>query len=149
MNKAFVREPDNVDPYCPRCSALGEPVTKTTLVAQLGEAAAATLGDSAAFCPTPSCEVAYFDSLEVTVPVSALLTPRYPKDLTAPICPCFGLTLEDIDDDIADGKPTRIRELLAKSKSPAAHCATASPTGKCCLTEVQRIYFKRQAGKPS
>ena len=145
MNKAFVREPDNFDPDCPRCNAPGDSVTRTTLVAQIGEAAAAALGDSAAFCPTPSCDVAYFDSLEMTVPVSAMLAPRYPKDPTAPICACFGLTLDDIDDDLREEKPVRIRELLAKSKSPAAHCLTASPSGRCCMSEVQRLYFRRQA----
>ncbi len=145
MNKAFVREPDNTDPYCPGCGALGEQVALETLVAQIGSEAAATLEHPASFCPTPSCAVAYFDALETTVPITALTQPRYPKDAAAPLCACFGLTLEDVEEDIRDGKPSRIRELLDKSKSPDAHCLTAAPTGRCCLPEVQRVYFRRQA----
>ena len=55
---------------------------------------------------------------------------------------CFGLTEQDVDDDLSEGTPRRIRELLAKSKSPAAHCETAAVSGQCCMAEVQKFYMR-------
>lgn len=143
MNKAFVREPDVTEPYCPTCQSVGEPVRMETVIAQVGEAVAQTLDDSAFFCPAPSCPVVYFNSLERVILASSLLLPRYPKDSTAPLCPCFGLSLDDVEEDIYDGVPKRIRALLAQSNSPEAACLTKSLTGRCCLPEVQKIYFRR------
>lgn len=100
------------------------------------------LAASSLFCMTPSCEVAYFDAMESFVLAADLLEHVYPKDANAPLCPCFGLTRQDVEDDVDEPVPVRIRALLAKSKSPAAHCETASPTGRCCMPEVQRYYFK-------
>jgi len=146
MNKAFVREPDADDVFCPRCQSLGETVLASACAAATTEDQRKRLADRVFFCPAASCPVAYFDALESTIEAASLLKPVYPKDVSAPLCACFGLKLEDVEDDIAEGTPRRIRELLAKSKSPAAHCTTASPTGKCCMQEVQRIYFKLRGG---
>lgn len=142
MNKAFVREPDGDDVLCPRCQSLGETVLPMAFVATTNTDQRKQLADRVFFCPAASCPVAYFDALESSIATTELPRPIYPKDQSAPLCGCFGLTLEDIEDDIADGTPRRIRELLAKSKSPEAHCSTASPTGRCCMPEVQRVYFK-------
>ena len=105
-------------------------------------AARRPLAATAYFCATPSCPVAYFDAFEANVLTQQLVRPVFPKDPTAPLCPCFGLTREDVEADVTEAVPRRIRELLAKSKSPAAHCETASPTGRNCMPEVQRYYFK-------
>jgi hypothetical protein len=142
MNKAFVREPDGDDILCPRCQSLGETVLPSALESLTTPEQRKHLADRVFFCPAASCPVAYFDAMESTIGAAALTRPVHPKDSTAPLCGCFGLTLEDVEDDIAEGTPRRIRELLAKSKSPTAHCTTASPTGRCCLPEVQRLYFK-------
>jgi hypothetical protein len=107
------------------------------------------LAVTAYFCPTPRCPVAYFDAFEAAVLVEQLVRPVYPKDVAAPLCPCFGLTREDVAADAADTAPRRIRELLAKSKTSAAHCQTASPTGRNCLPEVQRMYFRLREGGSS
>lgn len=146
MNKAFVREPDSTEVLCPRCGAAGTAVPRVTVESHLSPEARRPLAATAFFCPTPNCSVAYFDAFEAEVPAAALTQPVYPKDAAAPLCPCFGLTREDVADDVAEGTPRRIRELLAKSKTPAAHCETASPTGHCCLPEVQRYYFKLRGG---
>ena len=142
MNKAFVRESDSTDVFCPRCEGAGIDVLRVTLESHVPPEARRGLAATAYFCPTPTCPVAYFDAFEAQVPVESLNAPVYPKDSAAPLCPCFGLTREDVEDDIDEGTPRRIRELLAKSKSPAAHCQDASPTGRCCMPEVQRYYFK-------
>ena len=146
MNKAFVREPESDGrAYCPRCGSLGTPVNKTTLDRHVQHQARPGLGDSAWFCEFARCDVAYFDSYERFLTVDELQATVYPKDPTAAICACFGFGPDDIEADVREGTPTRIRELLAKSKSPEAHCQTLAADGRCCIREVQRLYLKRIA----
>jgi hypothetical protein len=142
MNKAFVREPDSTDVLCPKCGAAGTSVPRVTVENLVAAEDRRPLAATAFFCATPSCPVAYFDAFEAVVSTDRLVRPVYPKDPAAPLCPCFGLSRDDVEADLAEGTPRRIRELLAKSKSSAAHCETASPTGRCCMPEVQRYYFK-------
>src|SRR5262249_13527640 len=146
MNKAFVREPDVTEVLCPRCGAVGTSALRVAFEAHVPLEARRPLAASTYFCPTPTCPVAYFDAFEATVMADALARPVYPKDPTAPLCSCFGLTLEDVQADAAEPTPRRIRELLAKSKSAAAHCEEMSPTGRSCIPDVQRCYFKLRGG---
>jgi len=146
MNKAFVRESDSTDVLCPRCQAVGTSVLYAAFETHVAPQARRRLAASVYFCPTPSCPVAYFDAFEATVTTDALLRPVYPKDPAAPLCSCFGLTLDDVEADVADGTPARIRELLAKSKTPAAHCEELSPTGRSCIPDVQKCYLKLRGG---
>jgi hypothetical protein len=147
MNKAFVREPDSSEVRCPRCGALGESALRAAFEAHVPEPERRGMAASASFCPTPSCPVAYFDAFEAVVPTEALVRPVYPKDPAAPLCACFGLTLDDVDADLAEGTPRRIRALLAQSKTDDARCEERSPTGRCSIAEVQRQYFKRMKGE--
>src|SRR5438105_11132948 len=140
MNKAFVREPDVTDVLCPRCGAVGMSTLRAAFDAYVPPEARRPLAASTYFCPTPTCAVAYFDAFEAIVPVDALMRPVYPKDPAAPLCACFGLTLDDVEADIAEGAPTRIRALLAKSKSTEARCEELSPTGRSCIPNVQKCY---------
>ena len=143
MNKAFVREPESDGrAYCPRCGSLGTPVSTVTLDQHVQKQTRPRIGDSAWFCDFARCEVAYFDLLERSVQVHELQSPVYPKDPGLPICACFGFTLEDIEVDVSEGVPTRIRELLAKSQSSDAQCETLAADGRCCMREVQRIYMR-------
>ena len=146
MNKAFVREPDTTDVLCPRCGAAGTNVTRMTFEAHAPPEKRRPLAASVYFCPTPTCPVAYFDAFEAVIPADALARPVFPKDPTAPLCPCFGLTLDDVEADVADSTPHRIRALLAKSKTDAARCEVLSPTGRSCIPDVQRCYFKLRGG---
>jgi len=146
VNKAFVREPDTNDVLCPRCGAAGVSVMRMTFEAHAPAEARRPLAASVYFCATPNCPVAYFDAFEATVLADALGRPVYPKDPSAPLCPCFGLTLDDVEADVAEATPRRIRELLAKSKSAAARCEELSPTGRSCIPEVQKCYFKLRGG---
>jgi hypothetical protein len=143
MNKAFIREPDfDGRAFCPRCGALGVPVEHATLDVHIKPEARNKLGDSAWFCGFPRCDVAYFNTFEAFVLVDELNAPVYPKDLNAPICACFGLTYDDVEADAQDEKPLRIRELLAKSKSPEARCAELAADGRCCMPAVQELYMR-------
>jgi hypothetical protein len=146
MNKAFIREPDATDVLCPKCGAAGTNVPWVTIESHVPAQTRRQLAATAFFCATPTCPVAYFDALEAFVLADQLLRPVFPKDPAAPLCPCFGLTREDVEADAAEAAPRRIRELLAKSKSSAAQCETASPTGRNCLPEVQRYYFRLKGG---
>lgn len=150
MNKAFVREPEfDGRAYCPRCGALGTAVNSVTLDHHLKDRARPQLGEAAWFCSFASCDVAYFDLYERRVMTADLQTPVYPKDPAAPICACFGFTTEDIEADVVEGIPTRIRKLLAKSDSPEARCHALAADGRCCMREVQRIYMRLREQSPA
>ena len=146
MNKAFVREPEfDGRAYCPRCGSLGLPVNNATLDRHVQPQSRTRLEDAAWFCEFARCDVAYFDLFERCVAVDELQRAVYPKDAAAPICACFGFDVDDIEDDVCQGTPTRIRELLAKSKSNDAQCRTLAADGRCCMREVQRLYMRRIA----
>ncbi len=143
MNKAFLKELDApTDQHCPKCGALATAVGRETLAAHLADDAVRTLAESAYFCRWPDCDVAYFDQFGRIVCRDALLRPVYPKDRTAAICACFGLTRDDIEQDLREGVVTRCRDIVNRSKSPEARCAIMAADGQCCVPEVQRYYLK-------
>jgi len=143
MNKAFVREPEfDGRAYCPRCGTLGAPVEHGPLDAHIKQSARTKMGDCAWFCSYPHCEVAYFNLFEAVVLADELTAPVYPKDLDASMCACFGFAYDDVDADVREGTPTRIRELLAKSKSSEARCSQLAADGRCCMSAVQELYMR-------
>jgi len=146
MNKAFCREPDaDVVPVCPGCGHAGASVGPETLAAHVRPGCADTLGEPVFFCGTPACTVAYFDPLDRTLPVADAHGLFWPKDPAAPLCGCHGLTVDDVDRDIADGVPTRVRAFVARASAPGAACATVSADGRSCVARVQACYMRRRA----
>jgi len=145
MNKAFVKEQDSTEGRCPKCGSPGTPVFQETLRAHLSSEALDHLTDSAFFCAQPRCSVVYFDLFDRVVEEGAVQTPVYPKNPEAPLCACFGLTCEDVDEDIREGVVTRTRACVERAKSADARCAIASPSGQSCVAEVQRYYMKRRS----
>jgi Zinc binding domain len=146
MNKAFVRESDAENDACPACGSRGVAVSSVTLDAQFEATARRQLADSAFYCPLASCVVAYFDVFERSVPTTALLRPAWPKSAEAPLCACFGLTLADVEQDVAEGGVRRVREVIERSKSTEAHCQRAAASGQSCVAEVQRCYLRLRGG---
>ena len=143
MNKAFVREPEaDGRAYCPRCGSLGLPVEHGPLDRFIRPESRDKVGDSAWFCNFPRCEVAYFNLFDAVVMFDELQAPIYPQDLDASLCACFALTYDDVAADVQEGFPRRVRELLAKSKTPEAHCEELAPDGRCCMTAVQELYMR-------
>jgi hypothetical protein len=143
MNKAFVREPeDDGRAYCPRCKSLGLPVTSGPLDAHIRPESRAKLRHDAWFCSFPRCDVAYFDDFDAVVTMDELHAAVYPYDPNAPICACFGFSYDDVEADVRAGTPMRIRELLAKSKSPQADCQNVAADGRCCMAAVQELYMR-------
>lgn len=148
MNKAFVREPDVKDDFCPRCGSRGEPVEGDTLRAYLSEAQRRLVTEPASFCPSPGCPVVYFDCFERSILASRIQRPVYPKDPAAPICACLGLTREDIEKDVKEGVTTRTRAAVEEARSPAARCRRLAANGRPCTAYVQKYYMQRiNAGK--
>lgn len=100
------------------------------------------LGDSAWYCPYPHCEAAYFNLFDVVVTTEELTRSIYPKDLDAPICACFGFVYDDVAADVEGGEPRRTRELVAKTKTPAAKCQSLAADGRSCVAAVQELYMR-------
>jgi hypothetical protein len=146
VNKAFVREPDSNVVRCPQCGSPGESVGAVTLDALLKPECRNQLGEEANFCPSPTCPVAYFDQFERSATVDALAHPVYPKDPNAPICPCFGLTPDEVEADAQANEVARVRAAIERAKSADVHCATAAPNGRSCVAEIQRYYMKHRSG---
>ena len=105
------------------------------------------LAEPTSFCPSPQCPVAYFDGLERAVLAADLTRPAYPKDPTAPICACFGLTRADIEQDIREGVATRTRAIVEKARSPDARCAEMAANGQSCVAFVQKYFMQCRSGK--
>jgi hypothetical protein len=147
MNKAFVREPEQGVDYCPRCGSKGEQVGRETIRAYVPAEKAQTVTDPANFCPSPLCDVAYFDAFERVVLVGDLTKPAYPKDPDAPICACFGLTRHDIEQDVSEGGVTRVKAILQKAQSPEARCGEMAANGQSCVAYVQKYYLQCRNAK--
>jgi hypothetical protein len=146
VNKAFVREPDaDGRVLCPRCGSAGTEVGSGPLDTHVSADVRSRLQDRAWYCSHAGCDVAYFSLLEHIVLVSELRAPVYPNDINAPICACFGFSYDDVEADVRDGQPTRIRNLFARSRSSEARCQTLAVDGQCCLREVQRLFMKLQS----
>jgi hypothetical protein len=86
--------------------------------------------------------VVYFDSFEHVLLTTELSRPVYPKDPTAPICACFGLTAEDIERDVEEGVTTRVKAAVARAKSPEARCCQRAANGRSCVAYVQKYYMQ-------
>lgn len=142
MNKAFLREPDQADSRCPACDGVGQSIGPQTLAAQLNEELLRRFADAAAFCRTENCPVVYFDDYGARVERSEIGRPIPIKDVEAPLCGCFGLTRDDIEQDVAEGGVARTKEVVLKAQSPDARCSTQAPNGRSCVAEVQG-YFVR------
>jgi len=146
MNKAFCKEPDSAEPaVCPACGREGLAVAVETIRAHATVESAESLGEPAYFCTTDTCTVAYFDLLERSIETTAARDLFWPKDPAGPLCNCHGLSLEDVDADIAEGVPTRLREVVRKAGEPGAACAVRTADGRPCVARVQKYFLRRRA----
>jgi hypothetical protein len=146
MNKAFVREPEGTVDRCPSCGSPGQPVGSITLDAFVRPESRAELGETASFCPSETCPIVYFDAFERHVRAEQLVRGVYPKDPSAPICACFGVTCDEIEADVREGTATRTRALLDRAKSSEAHCSHSAANGQSCVAAVQRCFMKLRQG---
>ena len=145
MSKAFTRESEPEAPRCPLpagCGGIGVPVSRKTLLAQLPEDLARAFAESAYYCRSPSCPVAYFDAWGTQAPASMLQRQSYPKSAAAPLCSCFGITAEAIRQEAEVGRKDLMRELVARAESNEAQCEIKAPCGSSCLVEARRVFLK-------
>lgn len=142
MNKAFTREPDASSDYCPRCGTQGETVGIETLQSFLSDEQRRMLSVPANFCPSPSCDVVYFDSFERALLAADLAKPVYPKDPNAPLCGCLGLTWDDIEADAIKGDRSRVKAAIELAKSPSARCHVTMASGHACVGLVQKCFLQ-------
>lgn len=143
MYKASQKEPDsNAPPRCPGCGAVGVVVAAETLAAHV--TSAESLAEPGSFCETDNCPVAYFDLFERTIPVAEARGLFWPKDPTGPLCNCHGLTADDVDEAIASGDLTRIRDVVRSSAATDAACGVRSGDGRPCAARVQRYFVRRR-----
>jgi len=149
MSRAFVKDPETPGPTCPSppgCGGSGVPVSSVTLRARLRPEAAARFGEEAFFCPDPACEVAYFDGRLAWAARSELLEPAYPKQAGAPLCACFGIAREAIEELGRRGDKAAMRAFLERAASPEARCATRAADGRSCATEARRVFLRALPG---
>ena len=149
MSRAFVKEEETPGPTCPSppgCGGTGVPVSSTTLRARLAPEAAARFADEAFFCPNPACDVAYFDGRLAWVSRAELLEPAYPKQAGAPVCACFGVSREALEDLGRRGDKAALRAFLKRAASPEARCATRAADGRSCATEARRVFLRALPG---
>ena len=143
MSSAFIREPDEYgEANCPVCESHGVLVGTETMDAHIKPEHRHEISTTGYFCPSATCDVAYFDVFRRRINTDALNGPVYPKDPQAPICPCFGLTLEDIKKDVAEGTVTRVKDVVLRARTPEARCAFTAADGQCCVQAVQLHFHK-------
>ena len=95
------------------------------------------------FCNDSTCDVVYF-AADPTAPIfrrGDLLVRVGVKEQDDPsqVCYCFGITRNDIQDEIRKtGKSTIAERIRAEVKAGRCACEMKNPSGKCCLGNVMR-----------
>ena len=145
MSRAFIKEPETTGPGCPSppgCGGTGVPVSRATLQARLRPAAAERFLDAGYFCPDPACAVAYFDARRERALRDEMIDPAWPKNAGAPLCACFGVTREALEDLGRRGDKAAMRAFLERTGSPEAHCEIRAADGRSCATEARRVFIR-------
>lgn len=121
---------------CPACGNAGRKVSAVTLDHHVPEQLRAAIGNDAAFCLNPACEVVYCNPAGFVVRKGQTLLPvtqKNPGDEVR-VCYCFDFTRGDLRKDMAErGKtdiPARIRKGIAEGRCA---CERKNPQGACCL----------------
>lgn len=123
---------------CPVCGKQGRKVSKKTLDHHLGKSSRAKFGDSAGFCPNPTCEVVYFHGEETVRKgeTAQAVTQKDPGDDIL-VCYCFGHTRGDLRRDLARTGATEIPDRVKLgTKEGRCDCERKNPQGACCLGNV-------------
>jgi len=105
------------------------------------------------FCEAPDCDVVYFPARSdaPTFRRADLLVPVGVKEKTDPIplCYCFGVTRQDIREEIQrTGNSTVAERIKAEVKAGHCACEVKNPSGKCCLGQVSRAVQETRRSLP-
>jgi len=93
------------------------------------------------FCEAPDCDVVYFPARSEarTFYRADLLVPVKEISESIPVCYCFGVTRQDIREEIQrTGNSTVTERIKAEVKAGHCACEVKNPSGKCCLGNVTR-----------
>ncbi|MBI3296639.1 MAG: copper chaperone Copz family protein [Elusimicrobia bacterium] len=132
---------------CPLCGNAGRKVTAVTLDHHVPQRLRAAIGDDAAFCLNPACEVVYCNPGGFVVRKGQTTLPVTIKDSgdLVPVCYCFDFKRGALRKDLAErGKtdiPERIRQGIAEGRCA---CERKNPQGACCLGNVAGAIKKIQ-----
>jgi hypothetical protein len=152
MSRAFVKEAETPGPSCPTprgCGGPGVPVSQATLQARLLPAPAARFTGETFFCPDPACEVAYFDARGELATRDEMRAPVTPKSPSAPLCACFGIARETIEDFGRRGDKAAMKAFLERTASAAARCELTTADGRSCATEARRVFLRAVGEAPA
>ena len=124
------------------CPARGRPVTVRTMLLMLKPEFFDQLGDRQyRFCASPDCPVVYFsDDRRFTIDDLRIRVGLKAKDDPVPLCYCFGLSEEDVREEIrTQGRTTILDRLKSLVKDGMCACEERNPSGACCLGGVARV----------
>ena len=138
MNKAFVREPEDDGPrVLPALQNAGPPGRLWPVRYAHPPRVPRKDAGRRLVLRVPALRSCLLQPLRRRSPDGRAQIAGLPHDPNTPICACFGLTYDDVEADVHDGTPTRIRELLAKSKSSEAQCHKLAADGICCMAQFK------------
>ena len=124
---------------CPVCGNPGRKVTAMTLDHHLPPDIRPQFGESATFCPNPTCNVVYCDSEGHVAKKGETVLPVTVKDKGdgVYVCYCFEFTRGDLKKDIAANKETTIPLQIKKGvQEKRCDCVRKNPQGACCIGNV-------------
>lgn len=136
---------------CPSCGQKGKPVKAITVESLLTDEARARTSttDNFAFCPTSTCEVAYFHRQGDEVFLRREVRVRIGQKETEsprPVCYCFNHTVEEIEAEVAETGMSKIPdEITGQCRLGRDRCEETNPQGSCCLGNVRKVVKEAQA----
>jgi len=142
---------------CPVCEVPGHPVPRVTLESLLLPELRSEIGDAPhRFCPTPSCDVVYFDPERRSIfrrgDLTAKVHQKEPDDPDVPVCYCFGHTPRSMAEEVErTGESTTVREIRRRIQEEGCTCERTNPQGRCCLGNVAMVVrnLRRAQGAPA
>ncbi len=129
----------SIDFECPKCHSKGVKIKYTTPKSLLRDCSKDKLKPELIYkyCKNLECDIAYFtEDKDVSFIKDELIVKATLKDkgLDVNTCYCFGITRQDILDEIKEsGDSNAVEVIKAKMKDPGCFCETSNPQGGCCL----------------
>ncbi|HIH69809.1 MAG TPA: (2Fe-2S)-binding protein [Methermicoccus shengliensis] len=134
-NSCCTRTPPSSEMVCKHCGSQGIPVDRITVIVHTKEEHWHEVGDDMYFCPSPECDVVYFNDevclLKEHVKSRVTLKER---EHPIPLCYCKGVTLKDVENAVRNGANTLEDVRRATGLATGRECRIANPMGRCCLT---------------
>ncbi|MBT6326917.1 MAG: copper chaperone Copz family protein [Bdellovibrionales bacterium] len=124
---------------CPKCQSKGVKVKYITPQALLKECCKDKLNPNSTYkyCKNSECNIVYFSEDRNVFFIKDELTVKATlkdKGLDVNTCYCFGITRDDILNEIKEtGDSNAVETIKAKMKDPGCFCETSNPQGGCCL----------------